>query len=640
MHWTRREFLNTVSGAALAGGAPARVQRAAPAGAVAAAREPFPRAPLVSGFLDGLKERVPDRFQPTGLSRDEYLRLIDGITRFFAQHQDDRGAIVDPYERRECQYSTPAFALSAAVLCASGTNVDVRPAAIRAMESACADLANGNAADRHADFFTVLLLHADVVLRTLVPAPAAAGWQRDLARVVPERVYMNQPVSGRPLNNWNIVAAAGERLRTREGYGRSDAWVEASIARQMEHFTPAGMYRDPNDPMPYDHFARLWALDLVEEGYTGPQADRLRTDLEHAAWASLFMQSPHGELPCGGRSAHHQWNEAQQAVTFETFARRYARSGDAHAAGAFKRAARLCARSVGRWRRPSGELWIVKNRMDPRLRHGYESYSFHSQYNLLTAAMLALAWLRADESIREDACPTETVGFGFAIQPEFHKAFVGAAGVLVEIDTGADLHYNPTGIVRIHHPGVAPETFSDGVTRECDYQVPRKPSRPIALGPAWLDGSGQWHSLAEHGRDDLGPAAFRAVAATRDRAEVELTYRGGLRGGATAVRERVVVARGGVRVEHVVEGDVRAVRQVYPMLVTDGAQASTIEVAGRRAFVTRGAGRMAYEALGTGAALGRFDTAEPCRNGLMDAAFVESSTSRVACRVTFSRVGP
>ena len=29
--------------------------------------------------------------------------------------------------------------------------------------------------------------------------------------------------------------------------------------------------------------------------------------------------------------------------------------------------------------------------MDPRLRHGYESYSFHSQYNLLTAAMLAIA---------------------------------------------------------------------------------------------------------------------------------------------------------------------------------------------------------------------------------------------------------
>ena len=61
-------------------------------------------------------------------------------------------------------------------------------------------------------------------------------------------------------------------MRTRAGLGNSLAWVEASLERQLQLFTPWGMYRDPNDPMAYDHFARLWALDMLDEGYRGRHA--------------------------------------------------------------------------------------------------------------------------------------------------------------------------------------------------------------------------------------------------------------------------------------------------------------------------------------------------------------------------------
>jgi len=172
MHWTRREFLGTMTAAALDGGRRAAAQAGSQAGHAAVGREPFFPSRLVADFL-AAAERRPRHPRPTGLSRDDYLGIIDGVTRFFVAHQDQRGAIIDPYEKKERQYSTPAFALSAAVLCASGKNVDLLPAALRAMESACADLANGKAADRHADFFTVLLLHADIVLRHLVPASAS-----------------------------------------------------------------------------------------------------------------------------------------------------------------------------------------------------------------------------------------------------------------------------------------------------------------------------------------------------------------------------------------------------------------------------------------------------------------------------------
>jgi hypothetical protein len=628
MIWTRRRFMTRVASGAAAMGLGARLR----AGGVVDDRfGEFPLAGVVKQFREDQKRRGT-RFDPSGVTRDEYLRLIAGIVEFFARHQDARGAIVDPYERAEKQYSTPAFALAGGVLGAAGRGTSLLPGVTRAMAFACVSLADGKAADAHADFYTVLLMHADRLLAPLVPASTSAAWRRDLARIVPEKIYRRQPTE-KAINNWNLVAVAGEWMRTHAGLGDSAPWTQASVERQLGEFTSWGLYRDPNDPLAYDHFARLWTLDLLDEGYQGPHADALVTLVERGAWMSLFMQSPWGELPCGGRSAHHQWNEAEQAVTFESWASRFATRGDQAAAGACKRAARLALKSVGRWARRSGELWIVKNRMDPVSRHGYESYSFHSQYNLLTAAMLAIAWTRADDRISEAASPADTGGFAFAVQPAFHKVFANAFGTYVEIDTGADLHYNPTGVLRIHHPAVPPETLSDGVSAAASYQLPGKPARSIALGPEWRDRAGDWHSLADHGRDDLEPAEFAPVSASTSRVEFRLTYRGRLRGGATSIAEYVTVTPECVDVEHRVDGDVEAVRQSWPMLATDGAKPSVITVAGRTATVTREGRSFRFEALSDGAVVSRLGVSEPCRNGLMDACLVQVPSRTVRSRI-------
>jgi hypothetical protein len=62
-------------------------------------------------------------------------------------------------------------------------------------------------------------------------------------------------------------------------------------------------------------------------------------------------------------------------------------------AALFRRAAALSLNSLRRWKRPEGEWWIIKNRYDPALRFGYETYSMFSSYNLLPASMLATALL-------------------------------------------------------------------------------------------------------------------------------------------------------------------------------------------------------------------------------------------------------
>jgi hypothetical protein len=641
MTWTRRRFMTSVAAGAAAAGLGARL-RAGDAGSgftTESCRErwpphtgcetgpledrfgEFPLAGVVKQFREDQARHRGRRAVPVG-TREAYLPVIGGIVHVFAGHQDARGAIIDPYERAEKQYSTPAFALAGGALCAARPDSALLPAVVRAMAFACASLADGHAADGHADFYTVLLLHADRLLAPLVPSSTSAAWRRDLARIVPGTIYRRQPTDT-AINNWNLVAVAGEWLRTRDGFGASTPWIDASLERQLDLFTPWGMYRDPNDPLAYDHFARLWALDLLDGGYRGRQAAVLETLVERGAWMSLFMQSPWGELPCGGRSAHHQWNEAEQAVTFESWASRFARRGDLAAAGACKSAAQLALQSIRRWVRPSGELWIVKNRVDPSVRHGYESYSYHSQYNLLAAAMLAIAWSRADDRIDGAPCPAGVGGFAFVIQPAFHKVFANAGGTFLEIDTGADLHYNPTGILRVHHRSVPPETLSDGVTTAAEYLLPSRPSRSMALGPEWRDRAGAWHALADHGRDDLEPVEYAAVSTSASRVEFRLTYRGRLRGGATSIAERVTMTPERIDIEHHVDGDVEAVRQCWPMLATDGATPSAIAVKGRTADVARGGGRITFEALTDGAAVTRLGISEPCRNGLMDACLVQ-----------------
>lgn len=80
----------------------------------------------------------------------------------------------------------------------------------------------------------------------------------------------------------------------------------------------------------------------------------------------------------GGRSSQHQWNEAVSCVTYEYWASKLKAEGDLQGAAAFKRAAGLSLKSLQRWQRPTGEFWVLKNRFDPALRHGYEGYTYYS----------------------------------------------------------------------------------------------------------------------------------------------------------------------------------------------------------------------------------------------------------------------
>ncbi len=370
------------------------------AGNAAAQKPAFPLAEIVA---QARQAALAGRGVPSGLVREDYLKTSEGIVVYFRHFQAPDGRIIDPFLNREVQYSTPCYAWAASALVSSGRQTNLLDSAARALDISLEELSTGHAADNHSDFFTFPCMLAYETLRDRVSSERRTRWERDLRAIDPQRVYQEVPEKRVP-HNWAVVSLSGEYLRHQDGF--SDlSFVEKSLALQMKYFTPNGQYVDPGAPMAYDQFPRCFLAAMIERGYRGAQYDTLTNLMDRAAWTSLLIQSPRGEWPTGGRSSGHQWNEAMQCMTYEIWALRTLREGDAPGAAIFKGAAHLALVSIRRWVRPSGELWIVKNRFDPAARHGFMSYSAHSQYNLLAASMLCAAWLFADESIYGERLP-------------------------------------------------------------------------------------------------------------------------------------------------------------------------------------------------------------------------------------------
>ena len=548
-------------------------------------------------------------FRATGLAKKDYLPVIAGNVDFFKHHQDTGGAIIDPYEKKERQYSTPAFALAAALLVAEGKREDLLEPAARALSFAIRALENNTTADGHPDFYIPMVMHARRLLEGRVKREVSGAWTRGLASLVPEKTYRDTT----PRGNWNVVNVAGELLRRKDGLVLPDvrtahaAYVDRCLEAQQKQMTKFGMYVDPNAPLAYDAFPRLWLEDVLADGaYEGKHRGQLEEFLTLGGLSTLLLLSPTGEWASGGRSAHHQWNEAQVAVICEVNAARWKRWGRADVAGAFKRAARLALSSVRRWQRPSGELWIVKNRADPGRRHGYEGYSFHSQYNLLAAAMLAIAYERADDSIEERPTPAEHGSYLLDLRDTFHKVCAAAGGTYVLIDTGADPTYNATGLQRVHRAGVSYSPLSDSAAGARTYG-PGSERFKMAISPAvgWReDAKGDWVSLS--GFTVKRGTYSRVVRITDLKVEeqtgeaVAFRLRYLLEGpGSRLIEERYRVDASGVEVRSHIGGDAApaAARVTFPVLVSDGVGKTDVKVDGARLAVGHEGSRLTFEVL-------------------------------------------
>lgn len=564
--------------------------------------------------IDNLFKNGAADFHPTQLARKDYLPVIAGVVDYWKHFQNPDGAVIDPYEKKERQYSTPAFALAAAILVQEADRPDLLDPASRAMTFATTALANKTTADRHADFYIPMLMHAHRILAPRVSKDVRDDWDQKLRSLIPEKTYRDTTGGG----NWNIVNLSGELLRRKDGLVPPDqadphaAYVEKCLARQQRLMTPYGMYHDPNSPLAYDAFPRLWLEDVfADDAYDGPHAQKVNQWLRLGGISSLLLLSPSGEWACGGRSGQHQWNEAENAVIAECNANYWHHHGNDGVAGAFKRAAHLCLTSIKRWQRPSGEFWIVKNFADPARRFAYESYSYNSQYNLLPAAMLAIAYERADDAIQESQKPGENEAYLFDLRDIFHKIVASVGGNYIEIDTAADPHYNATGLQRLHHSGVPLSPLSESAPAHRTLEPWDEQPRDGGLTPGiqWrATPDGPWRSLAnfaspKDGADPKKPptdvvADARLTVDQHTPAALQFTLIYSLQGeSALPVTETYALTPTAVEVTSQISGDPAATRVALPVLISDGVRMTHVTIDGPTLRVDRVGGSLTYELL-------------------------------------------
>jgi hypothetical protein len=351
------------------------------------------------------------------------------------------------------------------------------------------------------------------------------------------------------------------------------------------------------------------------------------------------VQSPDGQIPVGGRSAQHIWNEPESAAIWERYATAYAKVGKDQEAGMFKRAAHLALREANRWIDDQGSPQIAKNWYPPQDRHGYMAYSYYATYGLLTASMLSSAWEAAEDGIAERAAPADLGGVLVQV-PELKSVIAHAGGAYVNYLMAGDQHYDPTGLVRVHlkgsHPQLGPSCGIIETGAPADRHG-KDSSTPWAIGPVWTAPDGTAIRLAAFTKPGM---RIEKAQVSSDRASFVAVGELSGPGGTHRVEESITLAGNAVQVDERWTGSTAGTLAVsYPALATDGKVQTVITVEGRRAELRRpDAGGIAVEiAAPQDATIARTGRQIVAPNGMIDPLMLRGGGDRIQFTISTIR---
>lgn len=594
-------------------------------------------------------------FTATGFDNKEYLVQIEQQVRAFYPYQNkETGAIIDPVYKIEWQYSTPCYALSVGLLNKTGFIKDaiLLKSGIRALDCSIAEMNENRCAHHHGEFFIQPIMLALDLYKGYVSEAQMTVWKEKIAEVDPYLLYKDNLQKKKFCYNHNVVALAGEYIRMKENIAIDRNFLEIHFEHQKQYMSANGLYIDSktNPPMVYDEFTRQFMTSILVEGYDGACKDFYSRKLLDGAWTSIFMQSPYGEVPTGGRSAQHIWNEAAAAVTYEIYASQYASQGKMKEAGAFKRAAHLSLKSISRWKREDGSGFIVKNRFPIETMHGYESYSAQSQYNLLACWLMSVAYLYADDSIEELPSPADVGGYIIPMQDVFHKLFANVGGNYIEYELSGDPRYNATGLIRIHLKNSNPQLGpTDAIPHKWDNKKKKDlGGELLSVGPAWFDKEGVEHRLAEYTNisypntelysaytgTSLPEIKVTIKEQTLQKVSFEVAYIGNF-GGVSRITQQFTINEKGLIVKDNLQGEVQSMRVYYPMLVDDGEEMTRVNMTNNKVSLSLRDGDITFEALSPRkSVMKRSGISLYCRNGYAEAAYFDVPGKEAEYKVT------
>ncbi len=524
---------------------------------------------LLSDFLSNPKARV--RPTETGLNSLSYIEAIEGSVSFFKTLQDNAGAIIDPIKGHEFQYATPCYAYAAALIGTIRNDPELLESAVKAFDWSSHCLLLRKAASQHEDFYTSPLAHAYSLLSKIVSQEKIELWKETFSKIDPFETYRH-PIggSGGPGSNWNCKSLAGEYLLIKQGLRTSSAYAKISLLAQGRMFNNEyGLYSE--GPFVYDIFPRAWLYDVLHEIET-EDGIHLGPVLDRGAITSLFIQSPTGGIPAGGRSGQHLWGDALQCLTFEVAADRWNRKGQPIVAGIFKRAARIALRSLAHWKRDSGEYSVVKNNFSPSVGHGFEKYSSHSQYNLLLLTILGYAYEHSlsTESTKETYTPAECGSHTVELPDPFNTFFASSDGTSVQVQKKSYKGQTPRGPVCMQIRGSHPSLIlAEGGVSDPQYNLDGLNFGDMVVEATWLkDGSAHSFSNMKHTdikikdvKNSNGLIKFTAVYSSPS--ETSIT-----------IEEHYEISNGQIVIDFIIFGDTDESSIRWPVFQSDGKHQS------------------------------------------------------------------
>ena len=478
--------------------------------------------PLIPADLSPHFHLTAHPWSPLSVQRSDVLDIIEGLCRFSIQHQDDRGAIIDPVIHREHQYATPYFAYALGTLLHAGRALDLSNHGLRAMDHATLAVDAGNEAipDHHGEFFIAPLTGALSLYEGIAEEVTLKTWKERLSRPVSHIIESVQMKT----NNWRTYAMKGEWLRAASGLISreeaiafiEDGWLNRTQRERIQQDL-LHLYQDWNGH-PQSHaveaVGRGNLLALIEAGYNGPSAESIEKLVEAGTAVTLLLQDPTGQCPPNGRTDNHIFNDVLYQLIFEAMAEKSQRRGEARRASQYRRAANLAFRSIMRWRREddpwTGSFYITKNHFDPSERIGYQPASQYSNYSGAVMYHLAEAYHTRASDIPEEAAPAEIGGYAFAMDERFGSVVANAGGLHVFVNTRGDsvpkydTFWTPLGVVRISRVNWDSRLGPSDGARDFLFE------EAVSFAPTWKDGS-QWKRLAMESEHYQGTPRFDFV---------------------------------------------------------------------------------------------------------------------------------
>ncbi|WP_114749089.1 hypothetical protein [Pleomorphovibrio marinus] len=470
---------------------------------------------------------TPNPWEPSELTKERLLQVIEETCTIVAKHQNEEGAIIDPYLNREHQYSTPYFAFAVGTLLNEGKGNHLKEAGIRAMEHCTANFAAGSAAipDEHGEFFISPLAQSLALFEPFVKREILEEWEQRLSTPLAE---VMQNFDGR-INNWRTYAMKGEWTRAQLGLvDKSQAkefveWAWRSHTQRIRIMNDKHhLYQDwSSDPqsLAVEAVGRGNLIGLFLEGYDGEAREELQRAIKKGTYTSLLLQAPDGQAPANGRTDNHVFNDVLYFLAFEALAEITNREADSQLAGQYKRAANLAFESILRWQRKDegweGSFFITKNHFDPSERTGYQPASQWGNYTGAIIQHLSEAVHIGDSKIQQAPAPAEIGGYAFSTDSRFGSFFANAGGMQVVSNLrGASMpkygrSWTPLGVIRFSKqnwdarlgPSDGEHDLKFGEptsvsTADGDLLDSYTPQSGITFGPEWQE-RGRWIRIAD-----------------------------------------------------------------------------------------------------------------------------------------------